>query len=72
MSHLTKAILWLVCSLLMLSCCVIDVIEQNWLGVVACVIIFAFDIIDAAIEFSAWAREEGRKAAQKKENENDT
>ena len=65
MSHLTKAILWLVCSLLMLSCCVVDVIEQNWLGFVMCVIVFVFDIIDASIEFSAWAREQGKKGCKK-------
>lgn len=72
MSHLTKAILWLALALLMVFCCVIDVIRQNWFAFVACVIAFVFDIIDASIEFSAWAREVGRKEAQKKENENDT
>lgn len=72
MSHLTKAILWLVCSLLMLFCCVINVIEQHWFLLVITSIAFVRDIINTTNEFSAWAREQGRKDAQKKENENDT
>ena len=72
MSHLTKAILWLALALLMVFCCVIDVMGQNWFALVVCVVAFVFDIIDAAIEFSAWAREFRRKRTQKKENENDT
>ena len=70
MSHFTKAILWLALALLMVFCCIVDVIRQNWFTFVVCIIAFVFDIIDAANEFSAWAREQGRKAAQK-ENEND-
>lgn len=72
MSHLTKAILWLALALLMAFCCVVDVIEQNWLLLIISSTAFVFDIVDASIEFSAWAREQGRKEAQKKENENDT
>ena len=72
MSHLIEAIFWLVLSLLMVFCCIMDVIGQNWFAFIACVIAFVLDIIEAADEFSTWAREEGRKAAQKKENENDT
>lgn len=69
MSHLTKAIAWLILSLLMLSCCVIDVIQQNWLLLAISSIFFVFDIIDASVEFAAWAREQGRKDAQKKKND---
>ena len=71
MSHLTKAILWLALALLMAFCCVIDIMGQNWFAFVICIIAFVFDIVDASVEFSAWAREEGRKAAQKEED-NDT
>ena len=71
MSHLTKAILWLALALLMAFCCVIDVMGQNWFAFVICIIAFVFDIVDASVEFAAWSRELGRKAAQK-ENENDT
>ena len=72
MSHLTKAILWLFCALLMLCCCVIDAIQQDWPLLILCSVAFVFDMIDAAIEFFAWTRKERRKVAQKKENKNDT
>ena len=72
MSHLTKAIFWLALALLMVFCCIIDAIGQNWFAFVVCAIGFVIDIVDASIEFSAWARELGRKDAQKKENKNDT
>ena len=72
MSHLTKAIIWLALALLMVYCCIMDVIGQNWFAFVVCAIAFVLDIVDASIEFSAWARELGQKDAQKKENENDT
>lgn len=71
MSHLTKAILWLLLALLMVFCCVIDVINQNWFALVICIIAFVFDIIDASVEFSAWAREQGKKAARKIEKDKD-
>lgn len=70
MSHLTKAILWLALALLMAFCCVIDIKEQNWFALVICIIAFVFDIVDASIEFSAWAREQGKKAARKTEEDN--
>ena len=72
MSHLTKAILWLSLALLMAFCCVIDAMGQHWFAFVVCAIAFVFDIVDASIEFSAWARELGKKEAQKQENKNDT
>ena len=72
MSHLTKAIIWLLLALMMVVCCYIDVIGQNWFAFVVCAIAFVFDIVDAFVEFAAWSREQGRKDAQKKENENDT
>ena len=72
MSHLTKAILWLLLAMTMVFCCYIDVIGQNWFAFVVCAIAFVLDIINAANEFSAWAEEQGRKDAQKKEDENDT
>lgn len=72
MSHLTKAIFWLALSLLMVFCCIMDIIEQNWFVLVMCVIAFALDITNAANEFFAYARELRRKDAQKKKNENDT
>lgn len=72
MNHLTKAILWLICALLMLSCCVINAIQQNWSLLALSSVAFVFDVIDTAIEFFAWSKKRGRKAAQKKENENDT
>ena len=71
MSHLIKAIFWLILSLLMLFCCVVDVIEQNWLLLIISSTAFVFDIIDASIEFSAWAREQGKKDARKSEKEGD-
>lgn len=72
MSHLTKAILWLALALLMAFCCVIDVMNQNWFALVACIVAFVFDIVDASVEFSAWAREQGKKDAKKTEEDNDT
>lgn len=74
MSHLTKAILWLLLALLMIFCCVLDTINQNWFALVVCIIAFVIDIVDASIEFSAWAKELGQKEAQKqkKKNEKDT
>ena len=72
MSHLTKAILWVSLALLMVFCCVIDVMGQHWFAFVICAIAFVFDIVDASVEFSAWAREEGKKAARKTEEDNDT
>ena len=71
MSHLTKAILWLAIALLIVFCCIIDVMVQNWFAFVMSAIAFVFDIINASIEFSAWAWELGQKDAQR-ENENDT
>ena len=67
MKHLIKAILWLLFALLMVVCCVIEVINQNWLILVGCITAFVFDIIDASIEFSAWARERDKKDARKTE-----
>lgn len=58
MSHLTKAILWLAFASLMIFCCVIDAINQNWFVLVICIIGFVFDVIDAIIEFSAWREEQ--------------
>lgn len=72
MSHLTKAILWLSLALLMAVCCVINFIEQHWFAFVICAIAFVFDIVDVSVAFSAWAREQGRKDARKKEEDNDT
>lgn len=72
MSHFTKAILWLLLALLMIFCCVLDVINQAWIALAMCIIAFVFDIVDAAIEFSAWAREQGKKDARKTEEDNDT
>jgi Flp pilus assembly protein protease CpaA len=72
MSHLTKAILWLLLALLMIFCCVLDVINQNWFALVVCIIAFVFDIVDASVEFSAWAREQGKKDTRKTEEDNDT
>ena len=71
MSHLTKAILWLLLALLMIFCCALDVTNQNWFALVICIIAFAMDITNASVEFSAWAREQGKKEAQRK-NENNT
>ena len=73
MSHLTKAIFWLVCSLLLLFCHIIDVILQNWSLAIFCGTIFVLDVTNTIIEFSAWAREKKRKETQKqKNNEKDT
>ena len=72
MSHLTKAILWLLLAVMMAVCCYIDVIEQNWFLFTVSAIAFVFDIVDAFVEFAAWSREQGRKDARKKENENGT
>lgn len=72
MSHLTKAILWLLLALLMIFCCTVDIINQNWFALVVCIIAFVFDIVDASIEFSAWARELGKKEARKTEEDNNT
>lgn len=68
MSHLTKAILWLVFALIMVFCCVIDVITQNWFALVICIIAFVADIVNASTEFSAWAQEQDEKDARKTEN----
>lgn len=72
MNHLIKAILWLAFALIMAFCCVIDVILQNWFGLVICIVAFVFDILDASIEFSTWAREQGKRAARKTEEDDDT
>ena len=61
MSHLTKAIIWLLLVLLTVFCCIVGVITQNWVMLVGCIIICVSDIIEASIEFSAWARERGKK-----------
>ena len=69
MKHLIEAILWLVLALLMIYCCIIHAIGQNWflfvVGATACVL----DIINAVNEFSAWARELGQKDAQRQTSE---
>ena len=67
MSHLTKAISWLVLALIMVFCCVIDVINHNWFALVICIIAFVLDINNASTEFSTWARERGKKDARKTE-----
>ena len=72
MSHLTKAILWLICSLLILFCCVINIIQQNWTLLIFAGTTLVLDVINTSFEFFAWTREQRRKEAQKKENENDT
>lgn len=72
MSHLTKTIFWLLLALLMVFCCVIGVINQNWFALVICIIAFVLDIINTFVEFSAWAREQGKKDARKIEEDNNT
>lgn len=72
MSHFTKAILWLLCAVIMAVCCYIDVMEQSWFAFVVCAIAFVCDIINTFVQFTAWSQEQGRKDTQKKENENDT
>ena len=71
MSHLTKVIIWLLLAMMMAVGCYIDIIEQNWFLLIVSAIAFVFDIVDAFVEFAAWSREQGRKDAQK-EDENDT
>jgi hypothetical protein len=56
----------------MAFCCVIDIMGQKWFGLVICTIAFVLDIVDASVEFSAWAREQGKKDARKTEEDNDT
>lgn len=70
MSHLTKSILWLALALLMVFCCVINVINQNWFPLGICSVAFVLDIFNTFTEFSAWAREQGKKAARKTEEDN--
>ncbi len=65
MSHLVKAIFWLLLTLLMAFCCVIDIINQNWLALIVCALASVFDIAETFVEFSAWAREQGKKDARK-------
>lgn len=61
MSHLAKTIFWLLLALLMIFCCVLDIINQNWFALVVCIIAFVMDITNASVEFSAWAREQGKR-----------
>lgn len=68
MSHLIKAIFWLLLTLIMVFCCVIDIINQNWLAFIVCALAFVFDSIGTFGEFSAWAREQGKKDARKTDN----
>ena len=69
MSHLTESIFWLALSLIMAFCCIMNARERDLFAFVLCAIAFVLDISNAANEFSAWARELGRKDAQKKETE---
>lgn len=69
MSHLIKAIFWLLLTLLMIFCCVIDVINQNWLAFIVCALAFVFDSAQTFVAFSAWAREQGKKDARKTKEE---
>ena len=69
MSHLTKAILWLLLALIMIFCCVLDIMGQNWFALVICIIAFVMDTANASMEFSAWAREQGKKDARKTEED---
>jgi hypothetical protein len=57
MSHLVKAIFWLLLALLMVFCCIIDVINQNWTALIVCTLACVFDNVNAFVEVSAWARE---------------
>ena len=61
MSHLIKAIFSLLLALLMIFCCVINIMEQNWFAFIICTIAFVFDIISLYVEFTAWAREQGKR-----------
>lgn len=72
MSHLIKAIFWLLLALIMIFCCIINIITQNWFVLVITITAFVFDIIDASVQFSIWAREQGKKAATKTEEDNNT
>lgn len=69
MSYLTKAIFWLLLALLMVFCCVINIINQNWLAFIVCALAFVFDSAQTFVAFSAWAREQGKKDARKAEKE---
>ena len=61
MNHLKKAIVWLLLALLTVFCCIVGAITRNWVMLVGCIIICVSDIAEASIEFSAWARERGKK-----------
>lgn len=61
MSHLAKAIFWLLLALLMVFCCIVDVINQNWFALVVCVIAFVMDIADAISQYMIWLKTSGRR-----------
>lgn len=64
MSHLAKTIFWLALALLMVFCCIIDIMGQNWFALVVCIFAFILDALNAFNEFSAWAREQGKKTKE--------
>ena len=62
MRHLIKAIFWLVLSLLMVFCCIVNAIGQNWFVFAVCVIAFALDINNAFIAFILWRCDRARRS----------
>lgn len=57
MSYLIKAIFSLLLALLMVFCCVINVINQDWFALVICIIALAMDNIATTIlQYIMWLK----------------
>lgn len=61
MSHLAKAIFSLLLALLMVFCCIVDVINQNWFALVICIIAFVMNISSAISQYIIWLKTSGRR-----------
>lgn len=72
MNNLAQTLFWLALALLMIFCCVIDVINQAWFALAVCIVGFVLDTINASVKFAVWASEQGKKDARKTEEDNDT
>ena len=56
-----KFISWTALALLMLVCCIIDIVTGNWFAFGICIIALVFDTIDAILAFRRWRKEKNNK-----------
>lgn len=61
MSYFWQFILWTFGAILMVACCIGDIIIANWLGLGISVVAFVLDTANAVMAFKRWRQWRKRK-----------